>query len=519
METGDMSGDGETIAAAIRASASQYPDKACLVSDNRTVTYRELAGEMVGLAGKFKKMGVSPGDRVAILDVDSVEYLEIVYALALMGAIAIPLNYRLRVPELQYQLRHSGARLLLAGARYSDSAQELSSDCALGWRSVHEFTKDVVGHVATDDLAELKSVDAGSPFAICYTSGTTGRPKGAILSQRSACLRGLKFIIEFGLKADDVMHVTSPMFHVSAINLMFTGILRGNTLAIHPQFHLQDTMRCVRRNNVTFLLVIPTMLTMMVEEPDFGPDYFGSVRLMMYTAAPMSPPLLRKLMSVYRGEMVQSFGQTEDLPQAILNAEDHRAAFAAGSRQLESIGRAAIGVELKICDNEGRALPAGMIGEIATRGGTEMSGYWNDPAETARTLHDGWIYSGDLGYQDERGYVYLAGRKKHLIIRGGENVYPAEVERVLLEAPGVRDAVVIGLPDPRWGEVIAAAIVPSAPDIDIEALQTHCKAALASYKCPDRIFLRDSLPYNAAGKVQRHLLQAEFAGGSAASQR
>jgi fatty-acyl-CoA synthase len=290
--------------------------------------------------------------------------------------------------------------------------------------------------------------------------------------------------------------------------------VRGNTLAIHPQFHLQDTMRCVRENNATFLLIIPTMLTMMADEPDFGPDYFGRVRLMMYTAAPMSPPLLRKLMHVYRGEMVQSFGQTEDLPQAILDAEDHRVAFAGGSRQLESVGRPAVGVELKICDDGGRTLPTGEIGEIVTRGGTEMSGYWNNPGETARTLRDGWIHSGDLGYCDERGYVYLAGRKKHLIIRGGENVYPAEVERVLLEASGVHDAVVIGLPDARWGEVIVAVIVPSRPDLDIEALRAHCKAALASYKCPDRIVVRESLPYNAAGKVERHVLQAELAAGS-----
>ncbi|MGH9810488.1 MAG: class I adenylate-forming enzyme family protein, partial [Terriglobia bacterium] len=276
--------------------------------------------------------------------------------------------------------------------------------------------------------------------------------------------------------------------------------------------------RCVRENDVTFFLIVPTMLTMMTDEPDFGPDYFGDIRLIMYTAAPMSPPLLRKLMQVYRGDMVQALGQTEDLPQCILNAADHRIAFANGSKRLESVGRPVIGVELKICDGEGRALATGEIGELVTRGGTEMSGYWNDPVETARTLRDGWVYSGDLGYQDENGYVYLAGRKKHLIIRGGENVYPAEVERALLEAPGVQDAVVIGLPDARWGEIIVAAVVPSSPDLNVEALRAHCKARLASYKCPDRIVIQDSLPYNAAGKVERYLLQAEFAAGSVAGQ-
>jgi acyl-CoA synthetase (AMP-forming)/AMP-acid ligase II len=301
-------------------------------------------------------------------------------------------------------------------------------------------------------LAEAKGIHAGLPFAICYTSGTTGRPKGAVLAQRSAYRRGAKFIAEYGFESNDVFQIATPMFHISAINLQFAGIMQGCTLVIRPQFHLLDTMRCVRENNATFLLVVPTMLAMMADEPDFGVDYFGRVRLIMYTAAPMSPPLLRKVMQVYRGDMVQALGQTEDLPQCILNAEDHRTAFAGGSKRLESVGRPAIGVDLKICGDDGRALAAGQIGEIVTRGGTAMAGYWNDPGATALTLRDGWVHSGDLGYRDEHGYVFLAGRKKHLIIRGGENVYPAEVERALLEAPGVQDAVVVGLPDDRWAK-------------------------------------------------------------------
>jgi fatty-acyl-CoA synthase len=502
--------DAESIAAAIRASASQFPDKKCLVSEKRAVTYRELAADILALAQKFKEIGITPGDRVAILDVDSIAYLESLYALASMGAVAVPLNYRQRVPELRYQIGHSGARLLLAGERYRESAEALRSDLALGWRPIEAFVSSNTRNAPAGNPAEMNGVDAGTPFAICYTSGTTGRPKGAVLSQRSAYLRGFKFNAEFGLKPNDVFHIASPMFHISAINLLFAGIMRGCTLVIHPQFHLQDTMRRVRENGVTFLLIVPTMLAMMAEEPDFGPDYFGRVRLIMYTAAPMSPPLLRKLMHVYRGDMVQALGQTEDLPQCILDADDHRAAFAGSLKRLESVGRPAIGVALKICDDDGQALAAGEIGEIVTRGGTAMDGYWNDPVETARTLREGWVHSGDLAYRDEHGYVYLAGRKKHLIIRGGENVYPAEVERALLEAPGVQDAVVVGLPDERWGEIIVAAVVPSAT-LQSEALLAHCKEVLASYKCPDRIVIRESLPYNAAGKVERHVLQAEFA--------
>jgi acyl-CoA synthetase (AMP-forming)/AMP-acid ligase II len=411
---------------------------------------------------------------------------------------------------LQYQLTHSKARLLIAGRRYADVAQELAPALDLGWQPLDEFAAaDDGSHVHRGKTLE-DDCDADAPFAICYTSGTTGRPKGAVLSHRSACSRGLKFIAEYGIRETDVFHITSPMFHISSINLTFTGIIRGATIAINSQFDQARTPEFIRARGVTFLLVVPTILAMMTERADFGPDYFGKVRLIMYTAAPMNATLLRNIMEVYAGDFVQSFGQTEDLPQAILSASDHRSAFEGNTPRLASIGRAAVGLELKICDDHGNEVETGAVGEIVTRGGTEMTGYLDNPEETARTLRDGWIYSGDLGYKDDEGYVYLAGRKKHLIIRGGENIYPVEVERVLLEFAGVQDAAVIGLPDQKWGECVVAVIVAGAEPVDMTKLQAHLRSALAGYKCPDQIFLSDGLPYNAAGKVNRAELQARY---------
>jgi acyl-CoA synthetase (AMP-forming)/AMP-acid ligase II len=499
----------DSLSALVRAAAGRFGPKPCLIAAERTVSFEGFAGEVASLARHLKASGIVAGDRVALLDVDSIDFFEILYAIAATGAIAVPLNYRQRVPELRYQIQNSGARLLLAGPRYEAEARELNADLALGWQRLDRFC-DRARADHRCGIADLVGVDGRSPFAICYTSGTTGRPKGAVLDQRACCLRAYKFIIEFGIRPDDIVHVTTPLFHVSAQVITMTGLVRGAGVLILPQFKLDTTMAAVREYRVTFLSLVPTMLAMMAAAPDFGAAYFGDLRLIVYAGAPMNPRLLRQVMSVYEGDMVQSFGQTEDLPQSILSIEDHRQAFREGAKHLDSIGRPPIGVEIKICDAQGREVPDGEIGEIASRGGTGMVGYWHMPEETAKTLKEGWLFSGDLGYRDKDGYIYLAGRKKQMIIRGGENVYPAEVERVLLDYPGVRDAVVIGLPDPVWGEIIAAVIVPADTPLDPAALAAHCKRHLASYRCPDRVFQREALPYNAGGKVDRALLRQQY---------
>jgi len=501
--------DLDSLSALVRAATGRFGPKPCLISPDRTVTFAGFAGEVASLARHLKASGIAAGDRVALLDVDSIDFFEILYAIAAAGAIAVPLNYRQRVPELRYQIQNSGARLLLAGPRYEAEARALNADLALGWQRLDSFC-DRARADHRCSVADLVGVDGRSPFAICYTSGTTGRPKGAVLDQRACCLRAYKFIIEFGIRPEDIVHVTTPLFHVSALVLTMTGLVRGAGVLILPQFKLDTTMPALRQHRVTILSLVPTMLAMMAAAPDFGAAYFGGVRLIVYAGAPMNPRLLRQVMSVYKGDMVQSFGQTEDLPQSILSIEDHRQAFREGAKHLDSIGRPPIGVEIKICDAQGREVPDGEIGEIASRGGTGMVGYWQMPEETAKTLKQGWLFSGDLGYRDKDGYIYLAGRKKQMIIRGGENVYPAEVERVLLDFPGVKDAVVIGLPDPVWGEIIAAVIVPADAPLDPAALAAHCKRHLASYRCPDRVFQRESLPYNAGGKVDRGLLRHEY---------
>jgi acyl-CoA synthetase (AMP-forming)/AMP-acid ligase II len=501
-----------SILALVHAAANSFGNKACVIAPERTVTFGDFAADVAAIADHLETLGVTPGDRVAILDVNSLNFLETLCALGVLGAAAVPLNYRQRVPEHRFQIEDSGARLLLANSRYEAEAAELASSLALGWRSIDDAAQLGPQSAATGGLMRLTNPDPATPLAICYTSGTTGRPKGAVIDQFTATLRALKIMYDLRLGSGDVMHMTTPMFHISCLILSLAALQRGATQLILPQFEYETTMAAVREHKVTFINTVPTILSMTLARDDFTPEVLAGLRLIMYTAAPISLPLLRKLMDVYRGDLIQFLGQTEDLPQTVLTPEDHRNALKGiAPGRLESVGLPSAGVDLMICDDTGTPVPRGEIGEIVTRAGTAMSGYWNLPEETAQTLRNGWIYTGDLGYQDTDGYVYLAGRKKHMIIRGGENVYPSEVEPVLMEAPGVRDAVILGLPDETWGEIVVAVVTPEGNDADAETIIAHCKNRLASYRCPERIYFVDEMPLNEAGKILRHVLSDKIA--------
>lgn len=497
------------IPAMVRAAATGFGDKTCVVAPERSLSFRQFAHEVADTVERLDGLGLRAGDRVAILDVNSLPFMLAMCAAGVMGAVVVPLNYRQRVPEHRFQIVDSGARLLLAGSRYTSEAPALAPDLALGWQPIAGAARRP-GSVAGDQRWAFADLPGTTPFAICYTSGTTGRPKGAVIDQKCAHMRALKLLLELRLHADDVLHFTTPMFHISCLVMSLMGLMRGATQAVLPQFELEATLSLLRQGQVTFMNTVPTMLSMILDRPGFTPADFGRLRTIMYTAAPISLPLLRRLLEVYRGDLVQFLGQTEDLPQTVLTPEDHRRALAGGDARLGSVGRPCMGVELQIRDGAGCPLPRGSVGEIATRGGTAMSGYWGQSEETARMLSEGWVHSGDLGVQDADGYVTLAGRKKHMIIRGGENVYPAEVEAILLQAPGVRDGVILGLPDDRWGETVIAVVTTTGSDRDGDAVIAHCRRHLASYKCPERVIFHDALPYNAAGKILRHVLLAEL---------
>lgn len=494
-----------TIATMLRHAATSYPEKICVIAGERSVTFGNFEDEVMRIAGWLQQLGVGRGDRVAILDTNSLNFMTLMCAVGVLGAVLVPLNYRQRVPELRYQVRDSGARIIFFGSRYRTEAEQLAPEMPLGSCELSPEGFDI--H-ASDELRPRDGTiehDSSVPFAICYTSGTTGNPKGAVITQQVCYLRALKLLQDLTLSHDDVMHMTTPMFHISCLMLSLGGLLRGATQIVLPQFNLLETVTLLRREKITFINAVPTILSMILNAPGFSSDIFTNLRVIMYTAAPMSLPLLRQLMSVYNGDLVQFLGQTEDLPQTVLSAADHRAALQSedGARRLASVGRPCFGSGLRICDSNGRDLPPGEIGEVVTSGATNMTFYWNLPEATRDTLRDGWIYTGDLGYRDEAGYLFLAGRKKEMIIRGGENIYPSEVENVLLQCPGIRDGVVVGVPDDVWGEVPVAVVVAEAESLTAKQILEFCRQRLASYRCPEKIFFQENLPYNAAGKVEK----------------
>jgi len=496
-----------SIAGMLDHAATAFGSKACVVTSDRSITFRQFRGEVRRIASWLRGIGIRPRDRVAILDVNSLNFLLAACAVGVAGAILVPLNYRNRESELRYQIHDSGARLLLVSSRYEHEAHALIDDLDLGVRYLDGEAFRQERLVDAEECTFEENSD--SPFAICYTSGTSGKPKGAVITQRVAYMRALKLLYELGLRHDDVMHMTTPMFHISCLMLSLGGVLRGSTQIISPQFDVDSTLELIKAHGITFINVVPTILSMILNRPDFNPDMLRGLRTIMYTAAPINLQLLQQIMANYSGDLVQFLGQTEDLPQTVLSASDHRAALAGKAGHLSSVGRPCFGVGLRICDSAGRELPPGEIGEIVTSGGTGMIGYWNLPDATRETLKEGWVASGDLGYRDADGYVYLAGRKKEMIIRGGENIYPSEVEKTLLLAPGVREAAVVGRPDSVWGEVPVAAVVTDRV-VSKDALIAFCKKHLASYKCPQDVIFLEKLSYNASGKVEKTKLITMF---------
>ncbi len=336
-----------SIPALVRAGAAGFGDKACVIAPERTVTFRQFAVEVAAIAETFTAMGVGPGNRVGILDMNSLNFLETICALGTMGAIAVPLNYRQREPELRYQLEDSGVRLLLANSRYETEAEKLGRDLDLGWRPIGSILTLGLNGAPQPDASEIpKFADlAGdTPFVICYTSGTTGQPKGVAIDQKCVHMRALKLLSDLRLHPDDVMHFATPMFHISCLVLNLMAVMRGATQVILPQFELEATLGAIKRHAVTFMFMVPTMFGMILDRPEFEASDFASIRTIMYAGAPIGAPLLKRVMANYNGELVQFLGQTEDLPQTVLTPEDHRRALEDHSERLSSIGRACMGV-------------------------------------------------------------------------------------------------------------------------------------------------------------------------------
>jgi fatty-acyl-CoA synthase len=498
------------------------PHKAAIIdlATGRKHGYAELNARADRMANLLRDgLGTKPGDRVAILAQNRVEQVELFFAVAKLGAILVPVNWRLTTPEIAYILENSAPSVLLYGQELASvveelHARQLSSGEPL-WRG-QAIALDGPGGdgldarlaAASDRPVETEGITEATPLLLLYTSGTTGRPKGAVLTHGSITWNAIITATCWDLRHDDVTLTHTPFFHTGGWNVLTLPLLhRGATvvLAAGSRFDPGETLRAVDEQGITILFAVPTMFQMMLDHEAMATTRFVKTRYFIAGGAPCPVPLIEAFQR--RGVVFkQGFGLTEVGPNCfVLDACD--AVSKAGS-----VGHPVLHLDTRVVDQAslGREIEPGEVGELQLRGPTVCAGYWRDEeAAAAARTPDGWFRTGDLFRRDAEGYHYVVGRLKEMYISGGENVYPAEIERVLYEVPGVVEAAVVGVPHPKWGEVGHAFVACSgARRPAAEELLAHCRAHLAKYKVPKALTLLDSLPKGMTGKIQKSELAA-----------
>jgi len=476
------------------------PERAALISDDARWTFRELDAQVMQLAQSLHAQGVRRGDRIAVLMRNGAPFVFHIHALARLGAIIVPLNTRLSAREIAWQLENVRARFLIHDENYQSSVISHQLPVIAAQSSVL---------ISQSSLSSLQSptpnpsLDLNSLHSIIYTSGTTGQPKGAMLTYGNHWWSAMASALNLGLRDDDCWLACLPLFHVGGLAIILRGVIYGMTVMVHETFDAVAVNRAIDAKGVTMLSVVSTMLQRMFEARGAEP-YPATLRSVLVGGGPAPRALLEDAQR--RGMTVaQTYGLTETASQvATLAPQD-------ALRKIGSAGKPLFGTELRI-ENDGREMARAQVGEIVIRGPTVMAGYFEQEQETARALRDDWFHTGDVGYMDADGYLYVLDRRDDLFVSGGENVYPAEIEAVLRAHPAVLDAGVIGVPNARWGRVpVAFAQIERDANVTSDDLLQYCAARLARYKAPTQIHFVASLPRNAAGKLLRRKL-AEFSG-------
>jgi long-chain acyl-CoA synthetase len=502
----------------LRRAASHGGHNVALVDGARRFTWRELTDRIARLAGAFRNLGLAPGDRVALLAMNGYHSFETYYAALWAGGIIAPLNHRLTPAELAAQLADSAPAILVSGAEFAPAIPQL----VCGLASLKAVLL-VSGSTAMDGTLPYESVlSEAAPCtdaqrlgddvaALFYTGGTTGAAKGVMLTHTNILANSVNFIAGTGVDERIVHLHCGPLFHVAAGVRLFSVTLLCGRHVMLPRFEPRAVLAAIEAERITLATFVPTMLRALLDEPDAGGFDLSSLRIITYGAAPMPEAMLRAVMARMPAvRFVQSYGMTETSPIiTMLGAADHGTGV---EGRLRSAGRAALLAEVAIVDPQGLPLPAGAQGEIVARGPMVMAGYWNNPRATAEALLNGWMHTGDIGYLDASGYLYVVDRLKDVIISGGENVYSQEVENAIAAHPDVAQCAVFGRPDPRWGEAVHAVVVPHpGRTLSAAAIQAHCKALIAGFKCPRSVHIRTTpLPLSGANKILKDALRAEL---------
>ncbi|WP_063688264.1 class I adenylate-forming enzyme family protein [Bradyrhizobium stylosanthis] len=492
----------------IDRNAAFAPDKTAIAFEGERLSYAAFAARIEQTATAMKQeLGVGRGDRVAILSLNRPDYLVLLYACARLGAILVPLNWRLAVAEQLFILTDASAKVLVLEQAFAGVLAELAQTAP--GTSVVGLDFAPPGGTTLEGLLTGREgsgrnphTDLSCPLLIVYTSGTTGRPKGAVLRQEALFWNGVMSQHMHNMTSDDHVLTVLPFFHVGGLNIQTTPALQlGATVTILARFTPDTALVTIERERPTLTVMVPAIIQAVSEHPAWASADLSSLKAVA-TGSTIVPPHLIDRFVARSVPVLQVYGSTETCPIAVytrLGGDLSRAG---------STGLAGLCCEAKVIDQAGREVPAGTPGEIAVRGPNVFFEYWGNADATREALHDGWYRTGDIGLCDADGYFWVRDRKKNMIISGGENVYPAEVERVLLEHPDVSECAVIGRPDPRWDEVpVAYVIRRSGCGIEADELRAHVQAQLARYKIPRDIVFVTDLPRTALGKVQHFLLK------------
>ncbi len=507
------------ISDATRKNSRLYPDKIAVMDGDVKITFSEFNLRVNRLANAILNLGLSRGDRVAVLSENAYQYMELYFACAKGGVSLVPLNYRSTSKELAYVINDSGAKLFFFGTKFLTVVKDIQEQCS-SITSLICINQQLSNSLLYEDLIKTSSsaepnvnIEEDDTVVLGYTGGTTGRPKGVMTTHKNLISSCFNMVIGMEIKSSNIYLNVAPMFHSGGAMAMLAFFFMGATNIIQSAFNPEAVVKTIGQERATHAVLLTPMILAILRYPQLSDFNIESMECIIYGSAPMPTEPLRRAIQIFQCNFIQVYGATETfVPLTILSAEDH---VSQGSteqiRRMSSAGREVIGVEVKVVDDDDHEVPVGGMGEIIARGNNVMKGYWQLPELTNEALRNGWYHTGDIGRMDDHRYLYIVDRKKDMIISGGENVYPQEIEDVLYQHPGVAEAAVIGVPDEFWGEAIKALIIRKDGSTVTEAeILEHCKQHLASFKKPKSVDFVDNLPRSTIGKVLKYEIRDQY---------
>ena len=509
-----------SIVKGLRGAAASYPEKTAAVCGDTRLTFRQTIERVNRLSNALARLGIGAGDRVAVLALNCHRFFELYYAVPQMGAVIVPINFRIPPAEVKYILDHSGARALFVDNALAPLVEQVRPQLETVEQFVSISDVQAEGYLNYEALLSDASpeysapvIEGGELLGLFYTSGTTGEPKGVMLTHDNVIANVRHVEASYRYTPDEIYLHSAPMFHLADGAAVFTNASRGSTQVFIPRFEPVATLAAIAREHVTHALLVPTMINFVLQVPNLADYDLSSLAHVTYGASPIAPDVLRRAMQAFGCNFGQGYGLTEAAPLlTVLNADDHRRAAGGDEQLLASCGKAVPGVEVRVVDVDGRDVEPGEVGEIIARGPNIMRGYWRRDEDTAAAIIDGWLHTGDLATVDAEGYLYLVDRKKDMIVTGGENVFSTEVEAVLYAHPSVKEAAVIPVPDDQWGEAVHACVaLKDDHQTSADELIEFCRPRLASYKVPRSVeIIAGELPKGGTGKILKKQLRERY---------